>query len=173
VAARLGLLGVDPAPAKLAGPAVRPKPVVLRSLKVPGRLLLVTSQIRLPWKKCQGRLRNAGRGMASARREPPLTDPESNIDGPAVLQPWVVIFLAAFGVSIWGVFWVTLATMPALRTALEWIAFNDDPGELDPEAVASTLTLGMVGDLWEKDRAELARKVVRMRRAAAREAKRR
>ena len=35
-----------------------------------------------------------------------------------MLLPWMVILSAAFGVSIWGVFWVRLAAMPAHRTAL-------------------------------------------------------
>lgn len=61
--------------------------------------------------------------------------------------------------------------MPALRTALEWIADNDDPGELDPDTIAGTVSLLLVADLWEKPADELARKVVRLRRKAAREAK--
>jgi hypothetical protein len=61
--------------------------------------------------------------------------------------------------------------MPALRTALEWIADNDDPTELDAGAVAGTVSLLLVADLWKKEPDELAGKVVRLRRRAAREAK--
>lgn len=61
--------------------------------------------------------------------------------------------------------------MPALRTALEWIAGNDEGAELDPAVIAESVTLLLVADLWKKEPDELARKVVRLRRRAAREAK--
>lgn len=61
--------------------------------------------------------------------------------------------------------------MPALRTALEWIANNDDPTVVDADEVRHNLTVVLVADLWGKEAATLARSIVRLRRKAARDEK--
>lgn len=59
--------------------------------------------------------------------------------------------------------------MAALRDAVDWIARNEEPHQVDAAAVAGTLTCALVADLWGKERDEIARKVVRLRKQIARE----
>lgn len=54
--------------------------------------------------------------------------------------------------------------MPALRAALEWIADNDDPTELDAEHVRGLISVALVADLWNKEAEKLAKSIVRLRR---------
>lgn len=36
--------------------------------------------------------------------------------------------------------------------AIEWIAYNDEPGDEDPEAISGYISTGLVADLFDKPR---------------------
>lgn len=49
------------------------------------------------------------------------------------------------------------------RQAIEWIAGNDEPEDLDAENVAGYISTTLIADLWRKDPIDVARAVVRKR----------
>lgn len=56
---------------------------------------------------------------------------------------------------------------PGYRHAVALVALNDDPSELDPDAVAHTITAALVADLFGTDTERVARDVVRFRKREA------
>jgi hypothetical protein len=52
---------------------------------------------------------------------------------------------------------------PSYKKAVEHVALNDDPVELDPEVVAGTISVGLVADLFGVDVDVVAADVVRLR----------
>jgi hypothetical protein len=53
---------------------------------------------------------------------------------------------------------------PTMKAAVEWIALNDNPGLLEPEAaVADYLTTLLVADLFDTSPATVARSVLKVR----------
>ncbi len=55
------------------------------------------------------------------------------------------------------------------RKGVEWIAWNDEPEDLDAEVVAEYVSTGLLADLFGKDVDEVARAVVRKRKQWQRE----
>lgn len=53
---------------------------------------------------------------------------------------------------------------PSLKAAIEWVALNDDPSEMDQEVVIETITVGMLADLYGKTTSEISRRIVKIRR---------
>lgn len=53
---------------------------------------------------------------------------------------------------------------PNYDQAVTWIALNDDAGELDVYTVYSTISVGLVADLFGIPTAQVARDVVEYRR---------
>jgi hypothetical protein len=49
------------------------------------------------------------------------------------------------------------------RDGVEWIAFNDEPGSRDAEEVAGYVSTCLLADLFGKDRATVAKDIVRAR----------
>lgn len=61
---------------------------------------------------------------------------------------------------------------PSLKSAIEWIALNDAPGDddaLDVEAVAGYVTTVMVADLFDVENTRVARRVVEYRKRLVRD----
>jgi O-glycosyl hydrolase len=59
------------------------------------------------------------------------------------------------------------------RDGIQWIAQNDEPGEMDPDCVAGFISVALLADLFGKDQAQVAADVVRVRvREAAQQDKR-
>jgi len=54
---------------------------------------------------------------------------------------------------------------PSYRTAIELLALNDDPGEMDEESVARSVSVGIVASLFEVEAERVARDVVRFRKS--------
>lgn len=54
-------------------------------------------------------------------------------------------------------------TLAAGAAAINWIAHNDEPGESDPEVVATQLTVVLIADLWGKTPEEVAQLVLKRR----------
>ncbi len=52
---------------------------------------------------------------------------------------------------------------PSYRSAVAWIALNDEPDESDWEIVAEMISVLMIADLWEKAPAQVAYDVVKYR----------
>ena len=57
------------------------------------------------------------------------------------------------------------------RHAVELIALNDEPCEMDPEAVAGLASVVIISDMFDVDADKLARDVVRYRERDAAEQK--
>lgn len=56
------------------------------------------------------------------------------------------------------------ATRPTLTAAIEWIAFNDNPGDDEsPETMAGYCTVALVADLFGKRPIDIAERVHRLR----------
>jgi hypothetical protein len=53
--------------------------------------------------------------------------------------------------------------LPRYTMAVEWVASEDDPLEMDPKVLAGTLTVCLVADLWGKPPALVAEDVVKVR----------
>lgn len=53
---------------------------------------------------------------------------------------------------------------PTYKAAIEFITFNDEPGDLDAESVSSMISVGLVAELFGKSTAEVATSVVALRR---------
>jgi hypothetical protein len=53
-----------------------------------------------------------------------------------------------------------------LDAAIDWIALNDEPGESDIDTVALQISVVLVADLWQREPAEIARKVLARRKRA-------
>jgi hypothetical protein len=53
--------------------------------------------------------------------------------------------------------------MQGIKFAVQWIADNDEPGDRDVESVAGYTSTILVADLFEKDRFDIARRIVRAR----------
>ncbi len=58
-----------------------------------------------------------------------------------------------------------MAKRASYREGVWWVAFNDDPGQLDAEEVRGFVSVLLLADLFGKDEAHVARDVVRLRRA--------
>lgn len=54
--------------------------------------------------------------------------------------------------------------MARYRDAIEWIAHNDEEGEEDPEIIATSITVGLVADVWNKPTAIVAEDIADIRR---------
>ncbi len=52
---------------------------------------------------------------------------------------------------------------PSYRDGIEWIAGNDEPTEMDSEAVLSQLTVMLLADMFGVEAERVARDVVRLR----------
>lgn len=50
-----------------------------------------------------------------------------------------------------------------LFNAITWIAYEDEPNELDVDVIASMMTVALVADLFKVSRLDVARKVVEYR----------
>ena len=59
--------------------------------------------------------------------------------------------------------------MAGYRKAVEWIAVEDEPDDLDVDVVSGYLTVHMVADLFGKDTVTVARAVVRKRKQLIKE----
>jgi hypothetical protein len=59
---------------------------------------------------------------------------------------------------------------PTYRDGVEWVAFNDEPGDLAVEDVAGYLSTILVADLFGVDRRKVAADVVLVRKVARQEA---
>lgn len=57
------------------------------------------------------------------------------------------------------------ATRPGYREAVKWIARNDDPDEMDAGPVVGLISVALVAALFGKKQIEVARAVIRFRRA--------
>jgi hypothetical protein len=57
----------------------------------------------------------------------------------------------------------------SLDAAVDSIAANDDPAETDPAAIAQLISVALVADLWGRETAEIARKVIACRKRWAQE----
>jgi hypothetical protein len=57
-----------------------------------------------------------------------------------------------------------VAKRPGYREAVEWIARNDDPGEMSADPVSGLISVALVADLFGKEQIEVARAVIRFRR---------
>lgn len=53
--------------------------------------------------------------------------------------------------------------MASIKEAIQWIAENDEAGELDEEVVRNMISVLLVADLFRKTPEEIARRVVRKR----------
>lgn len=51
------------------------------------------------------------------------------------------------------------------RDAIEWIALNDDTSERDVGAISTNMTTSLVADIFGKERMQVARAVLRVRKA--------
>jgi hypothetical protein len=56
------------------------------------------------------------------------------------------------------------AKRPGYREAVEWIAREDEPAEMNAEAVSGLVSVALVADLFGKEQIEVARAVIRFRR---------
>lgn len=56
------------------------------------------------------------------------------------------------------------AKRPSWRAGVEWIAWNDEPSELDEERVAYFISSLLLADLFGKEPLEVGRAVVRYRK---------
>lgn len=54
---------------------------------------------------------------------------------------------------------------PTYVQALLWVALEDDPTELDEEQIRSTLTVGLVADLFGVTTEQVSKSVVLIRRS--------
>jgi hypothetical protein len=54
-------------------------------------------------------------------------------------------------------------TTGSISRAIQWIALNDEPSELDAEVVAESISCLLVADLFDKEPIEVARTVVKHR----------
>jgi len=52
---------------------------------------------------------------------------------------------------------------PQLQRAIEWIAYNDDPSELDVKEMSGQISVALAADLYGKKFSEVARRVVQLR----------
>ena len=52
----------------------------------------------------------------------------------------------------------------ARQQALEWIAFNDDPGELDPNYIEKQISVCLVADVFGLDRHLAAVMIIQIRK---------
>lgn len=59
--------------------------------------------------------------------------------------------------------------MARYKEAVQWIAYNDEPSETDPNAMSGLISVVMVADLWDKDAGDVAREVVAIRYKANRD----
>lgn len=59
---------------------------------------------------------------------------------------------------------------PLLTDAVEWIAMNDEPGDLDPKSVAGYISTALIADLFGTPADMLARRIVLIRQRLEREA---
>lgn len=50
------------------------------------------------------------------------------------------------------------------RAAVRWIAINDEPGELDPDALQWAVTTLLIADIFGKEPLDVAKAIVRIRR---------
>lgn len=50
------------------------------------------------------------------------------------------------------------------RKAIEWIALNDEPGEMNVEITSEMISVGLIADLFGKTQQEVARQVVKRRK---------
>lgn len=53
--------------------------------------------------------------------------------------------------------------MMGLRKACEWIAFNDEPTDLDVESVSGIISVVFAADIYGKTAKEIAERVVAIR----------
>jgi hypothetical protein len=53
--------------------------------------------------------------------------------------------------------------MASYKSAVSWIAYNDEPGEPDPEVLAGLVSVCLVADLWQKTPEEVAQAVLKVR----------
>ena len=49
------------------------------------------------------------------------------------------------------------------RFAVEWIAFNDDPAEMDLENIKGTISVGLVADIFSKSTMDVSLSVLKIR----------
>jgi hypothetical protein len=52
------------------------------------------------------------------------------------------------------------------RHGLDWIVYNDEPEDLDPENISGYISTLLLADLFGKDPEAVARAIVRRRKAA-------
>lgn len=52
---------------------------------------------------------------------------------------------------------------PSYRLAVLWVSRNDEPGEMDADRVASSISVQLIADLFDVDPSRVARDVVRVR----------
>lgn len=53
---------------------------------------------------------------------------------------------------------------PSLWHAIDWIAYNDETAEMEPEIIAQSISVLLVADVWKREPMEIARKVLWRRR---------
>lgn len=53
---------------------------------------------------------------------------------------------------------------PSYRSAVEWIAHNDECAETDPEVMAGLISVVLVASLWSKSEADVAADVLAKRK---------
>jgi len=51
----------------------------------------------------------------------------------------------------------------SIKHAIEWIAENDEPEELDEELVKGQITVLLIADIFGKERIDIANKIVKYR----------
>jgi hypothetical protein len=56
-----------------------------------------------------------------------------------------------------------MAVRASYRFGVRWIAWNDEPEDLDPEVVATYATTALLADLFGKETREVAEAIVRFR----------
>ena len=56
---------------------------------------------------------------------------------------------------------------PSLAAAVTWIAYNDEPNCHDVDTMAGLISVVLIGDLFGRDPADIARRVIAVRRTVA------
>lgn len=56
-----------------------------------------------------------------------------------------------------------MPSRPSLKRAVEWIAYNDEPGDLEVESVSDFISTLLTADLFGVSPEHVARKIVALR----------
>lgn len=57
---------------------------------------------------------------------------------------------------------------PSLKAAVEWIAHNDEPSEMDEDVMSGFPSVALIADLFGIEAIKVAQKVIRKRKDEAR-----